>query len=93
MSMTFDCSGDYFAFHAGKEAPACFHCDRIIEDLAEVRTTSRGRPICKGCFDKVMEEVYLQKEADFKALAMVTDPRETRASNLLRDVRVNIHCA
>jgi hypothetical protein len=84
----FNCSGEYYAHKAGVEAPACFHCDNLIEDLSTRYFTEKGKPLCVGCWNEVHRAV---QETRLRELATIAVPSETRSSSLLRAGRVNFH--
>lgn len=91
MKPNFPCSGEAAAHKAGEECPACYFCDKEIPDLREVTWTTRNHPVCKSCREELDQVCAERQQADLRALMAVADPRETRASDLLRQPRKNFH--
>lgn len=57
MKMPHEGFGEEMAHRAGVEAPRCWVCDRFITDLADLRHTSRGFPLCVECLTDIDDRI------------------------------------
>jgi hypothetical protein len=91
MNHALTCSGAYFAYQAAIECPVCFLCDAEIVDPSTMALTTRGKPLCTACNDRIQDQMAAERAQLSRTLAGLLDPRESRDPNLLRNSRPNIH--
>jgi hypothetical protein len=91
LNQSLDCSGAYFAFNAAMECPVCFLCDAEIVDTSTMALTTRGKPLCVPCNQQIQEHMAANRAQLSRTLFSLLDPRESRASSMLRNGRPNIH--